>query len=57
MTFLTTLPRWLSAVILIVPTTLPAMPGPIVVRRYVEFGRLRANNEVADFKFPAVGVL
>jgi hypothetical protein len=57
MTFLTTLPRWLSAVILIVPTTLLAMAGPIVVRRYVEFGRLRANNEVAGFKFPAVGVL
>jgi hypothetical protein len=57
MTFLTTLPPWLSAVILIVPTTLPAMAGPIVVRRYVEFGRLRSNNEVADFKFPAVGVL
>jgi hypothetical protein len=57
MTFLTTLPRWLSAVILIVPTTLLAMAGPIVVRRYVEFGRLRANSEVAGFKFPVVGVL
>jgi len=54
MTFLTTLPPWLSAVIHIVPTTL-AMAGPIVVRRYVS--RLRANNEVADFKFPAIGVL
>jgi hypothetical protein len=30
--FLTTLPLWLSAVILIVPTTLLAMAGPVIVR-------------------------
>jgi hypothetical protein len=33
MTLLTTLPLWLSAVILIVPTTLLAMAGPVIVRR------------------------
>ena len=33
MTFLTTLPLWLSAVVLIVPTTLLAMAGPVIVRR------------------------
>ena len=55
--FLTTLPLWLSAVILIVPTTLLAMAGPVIVRRYVEVSQLRTNNEVAGFKFGTVGVL
>src|SRR5262245_40031849 len=55
--FLTTLPLWLSAVILIVPTTLLAMSGPFIVRRYVEVNQLRTNNEVAGFKFATVGVL
>src|SRR5262249_51719804 len=55
--FLTTLPLWLSAVILIVPTTLLAMAGPSIVRRYVEVNQLRTNNEVAGFKFATVGVL
>ena len=57
MTFVTTLPLWLSAVILIVPTTLLAIAGPVIVRRYVELSHLRTNNEVAGFKFAAVGVL
>src|SRR5262249_48660843 len=58
MTFLlTTLPLWLSAVILIVPTTLLATAGPFIVRRYVEVNQLRTNNEVAGFKFATVGVL
>jgi hypothetical protein len=57
MTFLTTMPLWLSAIILIVPTTLLAMAGPILVRRYVKLGQLRTNNEVAGFKFATVGVL
>ena len=55
--FLTTLPLWLSALILIVPTTLAAMAGPFIVRRYVELTRLRTNNEVAGFKFATIGVL
>src|SRR5215475_14898879 len=55
--FLTTLPLWLSAVILIVPTTLLAMAGPLIVRRYVAVNQLRTNNEVAGFKFATVGVL
>ena len=57
MYFLTTQPLWLSAIILMVPTTLLSMAGPIVVRRYVEVSRLRTNNEVAGFKFATVGVL
>jgi hypothetical protein len=55
--FLTTQPLWLAAVILVVPTTLLSMAGPIIVRRYVELTRLRTNNEVAGFKFATVGVL
>src|SRR5438445_5485213 len=55
--FLATLPLWLSAVILIVPTTLLAMAGPVIVRRYVEVSQLRTNNEVAGYKFATVGVL
>jgi hypothetical protein len=57
MFFLTTQPLWLSALILIVPTTLVAMAGPYIARRYVELSRLRTNNEVAGFKFATVGVL
>jgi Protein of unknown function (DUF4239) len=55
--FLTTLPLWLSSLLLIVPTTLVAMAGPIVTRRYVALSRLRTNNEVAGFKFATIGVL
>src|SRR5499433_1465408 len=55
--FLTPLPLWLSAVILIVPTTLHAMAGPVIVRRYVDINQLRTNNEDAGFKYATVGVL
>lgn len=57
MLFLTSLPLWLSAVILIVPTTVMAMAGPVIARRYVELSQLRTNNEVAGFKFATIGVL
>jgi hypothetical protein len=55
--YLTNLPLWLTAFILIVPTTILAMAGPVVARHYVDLGRLRTNNEVAGFKFATVGVL
>src|SRR5256885_14830637 len=55
--FLTTLLLWLSGIILIVPTTLLAMAGPVIVRRYIDVKQLRTNNEVAGFKFATVGVL
>jgi hypothetical protein len=57
MLFLTTMPLWLSGLLLIVPTTALAMAGPYVVRRYIELSRLRTNNEIAGFKFATVGVL
>jgi hypothetical protein len=56
MLFLTTNPIWVAALILLVPPTLFAMAGPIIVRRYVALDQLRTNNEVAGFKFATVGV-
>jgi Protein of unknown function (DUF4239) len=57
MLFLTTAPLWLTAFVLLVPTTFLAMAGPVIVRRYVTLSRLRANNEVAGFKFATIGVI
>ena len=57
MLFLSTNSIWLAAFILIVPTTIFAMCGPAIVRRYVPLDRLSANNEVAGFKFATVGVI
>lgn len=57
MLFLTTKPIWIAAVILLVPTTIFAMCGPAIVRRYVTLDHLRTNNEVAGFKFATVGVI
>src|SRR6187551_145918 len=53
----TTQSVWLSAFLLLVPTTLLAMAGPVVIRHFVKIERLRINNEVAGFKFATVGVL
>jgi Protein of unknown function (DUF4239) len=50
-------PLWIAAIVLLVPTTIFAMAGPWVVRRYVKLERLKTNNEVAGFKFAAVGVI
>lgn len=54
---LTTLPLWLSTLLLVALPTAVAMAGPFIIRRYVRLDRLRANNEVAGFKFATVGVL
>lgn len=55
--FLTTMPLWLSGIILVGMTTLVAMSGPALIRRRIHLDRLRVNNEVAGFKFATVGVL
>jgi len=55
--FLTTLPTWQAALIIVVLPTLLAITGPFVVRRFVRLEKLRTNNEVAGFKFATVGVL
>ncbi len=54
---LTFLPLWLSAILLVGLPTLLAMGGPALIRRRLPLERLRANNEVAGFKFATVGVL
>jgi hypothetical protein len=55
--FLTTLPLWVSGILLVGLTTFVAMLGPVLVRRRVSLEKLRTNNEVAGFKFATVGVL
>lgn len=55
--FFTSEPLWLSGIFLVGLTTLVAMLGPGLVRRYVGLDKLKANNEVAGFKFATVGVL
>jgi Na+/proline symporter len=57
MALLTTLPLWLSGVLLVGGATLIAMAAPAFVRRHVSSDRLRINNEVAGFTFATVGVL
>jgi hypothetical protein len=48
---------WIAGFVLLVPTTIFAIAGPLIVRRYVSLQRLRSNNEVAGFKFATVGVI
>lgn len=55
--FLATQSLWVSATILVIVTTLVAIVGPVVVRRFVTLEKLTSNNEVAGFKFATVGVL
>ena len=55
--FLTSQPLWLSGMLVVGLTTVLAMLGPILVRRYVTLEKLTKNNEVAGFKFAVVGVL
>jgi len=55
--FLTSLPLWLSGVMVVGLGTLLAMLGPALVRRHVDVKRLAANNEIAGFKFATIGVL
>ncbi len=55
--FLSTLPLWLAALIVIVIPTLIAMTGPAFIRHRVSLERLTTNNEIAGFKFATVGVI
>jgi len=55
--FLTNLPIWVSATIIVGGGTLLSMVGPTLVRRCVALDRLTVNNEIAGFKFATVGVL
>lgn len=55
--YLAALPLWASGLLLVGGTTLAAILGPLVVRRYVMVERLSTNNEVAGFKFATLGVI
>ena len=57
MQFLTTHSLLIAAVVLLIPTTILAMGGPVIIRRYVPLDRLKSNNQVAGFKFATVGVI
>ena len=54
--FLSSLPIWLSALVVVVTPTVLAMLGSLLVRRTWGLERLVTNNEVAGFKFAVVGV-
>ena len=55
--FLSGLPLWITAILLVVIPTIIACCGLILVRRHVGLQRLTTNNEVAGFKFAVVGVI
>jgi hypothetical protein len=55
--FLSGLPLWVSAILIVILPTALAMYGPILTRRWVALERLTLNNEVAGFKFAVVGVI
>ena len=55
--FLSGVPLWLGALLIVIIPTLLAMSGPILVRRRFSLERLTTNNEIAGFKFATVGVI
>lgn len=55
--YLAALPLRISGLLLVGLTTILAMLGPVIVRRFVPLERLSTNNEVAGFKFAVVGVI
>jgi Protein of unknown function (DUF4239) len=55
--FLSSLPLWTAATLLVILPTAAAMCGPVLIRRRVALERLVSNNEIAGFKFATVGVI
>ncbi len=55
--FLSSLPIWLSLLVVVVVPTAAATCGPILIRRRIKLEHLAANNEVAGFKFAVIGVV
>ena len=55
--FLSGLPLWVAAILLVVVPTIAAMCGPVLMRRRIGLERLTSNNEIAGFKFATVGVI
>jgi len=54
--FLSGLPLWITAFLLVVLPTVAAGCGLVLIRRYVGLERLTTNNEVAGFKFAIIVV-
>jgi hypothetical protein len=54
--FLSSLPLWISVLVIVVVPTILAMSGPLLVRRVLGLDELVTYNEVAGFKFAVVGV-
>jgi hypothetical protein len=54
--FLSSLPLWLSFLLVVILPTIVFTSGLVVVRRVFSLERLTTNNEVAGFKFAVVGV-
>jgi hypothetical protein len=54
---LAALPLWVSGLLLVGLTTLLAVFGPILARRFVRAERLAASNAVAGYKFATLGIL
>ena len=55
--FLSGLPLWVAAVLLVVLPTIAAMCGPVLMRHRISLERLASNNEIGGFKFATVGVI
>ena len=55
--FLSSLPLWISFILLVILPTSAAMCGPAILRRWIGHQRLASNNEIAGFKFATVGVI
>lgn len=57
MLFLSSLPAWLGALLIVIAPTALAMLGPALVRRRYKLSMLMKNNEIAGFKFATIGVI
>jgi uncharacterized integral membrane protein len=55
--YLSGLPLWIAAILLVVFPTIAAMCGPVLTHRRIGFERLASNNDIAGFKFATVGVI
>ncbi|MGH6835374.1 MAG: hypothetical protein ACREC9_07455 [Methylocella sp.] len=53
--FLSGLPLWIAAILLVVLPTIAAMCGPVLTHRRIGFHRLASNNEIAGIKFATIG--
>jgi hypothetical protein len=55
--YLSSLPLWLSVIVIVVLPTIIAMVVPFVLHRWIGHQQLASNNEIAGFKFATVGVI